>query len=276
LKPLFLIASIVCFGYIANAQQFKNNVGAPYMGLSAYSTVQNNVFGAYTNVATLGTLSQSSIGTFAERRFGLQDINNATLLAAIATKSGGIGIEANRYGFAGFSETQVGVGYGRNINNKISIGGKVNYYTQQIPSYGKANVVNIEAGMLLQLTPRLKSGVSMFNPIASKFGIDNSEKLASIYKLGIGYDVSNKVFIGGEFVKQENTPLNFVGMVHYQFEKMFYAKVGVSTAAANVFAAAGVSLSNQFKIEIFTSHHQQLGFSPGLMLLLNLAPKAAK
>jgi hypothetical protein len=267
LNRIILISITTLFSLHTYAQQFKNNVGAPYIGLSAYSTANNTIFGTQTNIASLGNLQQSSIGAFAERRYGLQDLHNLSLHTGFVTKSGNVGIQANRFGNEGFNETQLGLGYGINLNNKISVGARVNYYNQLIAGYGNASTVNAEAGILLQLTAKLKSGVSVFNPVASAFGINKTEKLASIYKLGLGYDVSKKVLIATEFVKQENEPINLIAMVHYQFEKKFYAKVGASSAAANFFAAAGLSLNNQFRIELFASHHQQLGFSPGLMLL---------
>jgi hypothetical protein len=276
LKTLILVLFLSINSTIFFAQQFKNNVGAPFIGLSAYDSQNATVFGTQTNIAALGALQQSSAGAFAERRYGLSDINNYSLHTGFVTKGGNIGVQGNRFGNSNFNETQLGLGYAKNLNNKITVGARVNYYNQLIAGYGNASTVNAEAGILLQLTSKLKSGISVFNPIATKFGVDNTEKLASIYKLGLGYNASSKVFIAAEFVKQENTPANFIGMVHYQFEKKFYAKAGVSTAASNIFAAAGVSINNQFRLELFTSHHQQLGFTPGLMILFTPNAKEVK
>jgi hypothetical protein len=265
-----------CFAFCLSAQQFKNNVGAPYIGLSAYSTKFMDVFGYHTNTAALGELKTSAIGVFGERRFGVQELNNFSAHTALATKAGGIGLQANRFGFSGFNETQIGIGYGKQLSDKITIGAKANYYQQQIAGYGNASTVNAEAGILLHLTPKLTSGISVFNPIGGKFGINKTEKLASFYKLGLGYDISDKVNIVTELIKQDNSPINFIGAVHYQFEKKFFAKVGVSSAASNFFAAVGINLNNQFRMDVFASHHQQLGFSPGVMLLFTPKAKETK
>jgi hypothetical protein len=253
----------------SNAQQFKNNVASPYIGLSAYSKGFTDVFGANSNQASLGELKNKSIGLITERRFGLQELNNFAGSIALPTKSGTFGVQANRFGFSNFNETQLGLAYGRVLSEKVSIGGKVNYYSQQIAGYGNTNTVNIEAGLLLHLTPKLNAGISAYNPVGGKFGVNKNEKLNSIYKFGLGYDVSEKVFIASEFVKEENAPLNFIGAIHYQFEKKFFAKIGLSSAASNFFAAAGVVLNNDFRFDVFVSHHQQLGISPGIMLQYN-------
>ncbi len=263
----FIILIFSCF--FSEAQQFKNNIASPYIGLSAYSKNCTDLFGANSNQATLGELKNKAIGVIAERRFGLQELNNFLASFALPTKSGTFGLQANRFGFSSFNETQLGIGYGRTLGDKVSVGGKVNYYSQQIASYGNANNINMEAGMLLHLTQKLNAGISVFNPVGGKFGINKNEKLNSIYKFGLGYDVSEKVFIASEFVKEENTPLNFISAIHYQFEKKFFAKVGLSSAANNFFAAAGLVLNNDFRLDIFISHHQQLGISPGIMLQYN-------
>lgn len=265
MKLIYTI-SLLLFCATVSAQQFKNNVGAPYLGLGAYSSA-GSVLGNLSNTANLGFLKNSGAGVFAERRFGLSDLNNVNATAALVTKAGGIGVQFNRFGFNEFNESQVGIGYGRALNDKVSVGAKINYYNQRIPTYGNAGTVNAEAGLLIKLTSRLTSGISVFNPAGGKFGVDNTEKLASVYKLGMGYDVSDKVLVVGEITKTENEPVNFIGMVHYQFEKKFYAKAGVSTAANNLFASAGVALSKNFKLEVSASHHQTLGFTPGIVLV---------
>ncbi len=263
----FLVFSI--FTITLQGQQFKNNIANPSIGTSAYSQQQTNVFASHSNIAAIGNIKQASIGITGEQRFGLSQLANYEVHTVFTTNGGNFGIQANKFGDASFSETQFGLGYGRKLGKLVTIGGRVNYYTQQIATYGKSGTVNAEAGMLLQLTPKLTSGISVFNPVGGKFGINQTEQLDAIYKFGLGYDVSTKVAISSEIVKQQNAALNFIGAMQYQFEQKFYAKVGVSTAAANFFTSVGLSLNNQFRLEFSASHHQQLGFTPGLNILYN-------
>jgi hypothetical protein len=248
------------------AQQFKNNVGAPFVGLNAYSNA-TNVLAMQSNVASLGNITNAGAGLFAERRFGLSELNNIVGFGALATKAGGIGITINSFGNSSFNERQLGLGYGRALNKNISIGAKINYYTVQLPLYGNSNTVNAEAGVLLHLTNKLTSGISVFNPTGGKYGVNNSEKLSAVYKLGIGYDVSNKVNLAGEIIKTENEKISFVGMLHYHFEQKFFARAGISSAANTFFASAGILLGKKLRAELSTSYHQQLGFTPGVILV---------
>jgi hypothetical protein len=268
-KEFLTFIFFVIFVKINYGQQFKNNVGAPYIGLSAYSTNFNSVFGANSNIASIAALKNNAIGLTAEQRFGISDLKNNSLIAGIVTKIGNIAIQANRFGFASFNETQLGLGYAKNISEKISVGGKVNYYNQNIAAYGNGSTVNVEAGLVMHLTQKLTAGISTFNPTGGKFGLNKTEKLEAIYKFGLGYDVSDKVMIATEIVKQENAPVNVISVLHYQFEKKFFGKIGLSTSTSNLFVAAGLALQKNLEINLFVSHHTNLGFSPGVMLQYN-------
>lgn len=273
---LSLLLMMCCNGGLL-AQQVKNPVAASYLGLSAYSAQHTDVFGMHSNVAALGRLQQGGVGLFAERRFALQELNNYSLALALPVRGiGAFGVQAQRFGFSGFNETEAGLGYGMALGKQLAVGGRINYYSQQIQGYGNASTVNFEVGATLKLTDKLTSGVSAYNPVGGKYGVNKTEKLNAIYRLGLGYDVNDKVLLAAELVKEENQPLNVVSVLHYQFEKKFFAKIGVSTAASNIFAAAGLTLGPQFRLDVFASHHQQLGITPGLALYWGFSKKAAQ
>lgn len=248
------------------AQEYKTPTGAPYIGLGAYSQQLNDVFAMHHNQAALGNQKSFAIGVFGERRFMLEDLSSYSLALVLPTGSGSFGIQGSRFGFQGYNETEAGLGYGLSLGKKVSVGGRINYFSRQVPGYGNASVVNGEAGVLLYLTPKLTAGVHTYNPVSSNFGVNKDEKLFSLYRFGVGYDVSSSVSLIAEVQKKETQPVNIVSAIHYQFEKKFFAKLGISSEAANIFAAAGLSLNDQFRLDVFASHHRQLGFSPGLII----------
>ncbi len=266
---LLLLKLIYC-----NGQQFKTAVGAPYLGLSAYTTHGLTVLGATSNQASLAGLKHAGVGLYAEQRFGLSEVKNFAMSIAVPTRSGTIGVQLNRYGGTSYNENQVGIAYAKALSSKVSVGGKVNYYNQTISGlYGSASTVNFEAALLIHLTSKLTSGISVYNPVASKYGINKEEKLNSIYKFGLGYDVSDKVAITAEATKEENEKVNIISAVEYQFINQFFAKVGFASAANTLYAAAGVTLWNKLRIDCSVSHHQQLGFSPGIIVHYNFNTK---
>lgn len=260
---------------IAQSQQYKNSIAAPYIGLNAYTSGANNALVQHSNIAAIAFTTSSNVAVYTEQRFGLAQLRNVNMAVALKAKNAGYGIQANSFGTSGFTENNIGISYARLLGSKVALGAKVNYYNQNIAGYGNSSAITAEAGLLLQLTPKLTSGVSVYNPTSTVFGASKTEKLVSIYKFGLGYTVSTKVNIVAEAVQQQGLPAYVIAAVHYQFEKNFFAKVGLSTAANNFFVAAGVLVNNQFSLHITASHHQQLGISPGVMLQYSFAKNKA-
>ena len=67
-------------------------------------------------------------------------------------------------------------------------------------------------------------------------------------------------------IKSEGHNVNVNAGFQYQFIKQFFIRAGVATFTANYFAGLGFRLKD-FRLDIATSYHPQLGLSPGLLLL---------
>ncbi|MES2850756.1 MAG: hypothetical protein V4685_16980, partial [Bacteroidota bacterium] len=133
------------------------------------------------------------------------------------------------------------------------------------------NTINFEIGALVHLTDKLNAGLHVYNPVGGKFS-KTDEKLTSAYKVGLGYDASEKFFISAELVKEEDFPVNMNAGFQYQFAKQFFARGGISSANSVAYGGLGLSWSN-LRLDISASYHQQLGVSPGLLLIYNLKSK---
>jgi hypothetical protein len=262
-----LIIFILANTYLA-AQSVRKPIAAPYIGLGAYSNFQADVFSFASNQAALARLKQPAIGTYGENRFLLQATNMFTAVAALPTKMGNFGFEADYFGFKNYNESQIGLAYARNLGRLLDVGIKFNYYDFRIPAYQNSAAVNFELGAIVHLTDKLNAGLHFYNPVGGGLSKTNNEKLSSIYKFGIGYDASENVFISAEIVKQEDVPVNLNAGVQYNFDKRFFARVGVATENESPYAGAGVSW-NDIRLDVSASYHPQLGFSPGLMIIVN-------
>jgi hypothetical protein len=273
LQLQFLVFLFMCFcNYAATAQSVRYPLAVPYTGLSAYSVKQNDVFSFTGNQAALAKTMQAGTGMYAERRFLLAAINNYNLAAVLPTKMGNFGMQVNYAGFKNFNENKVGLAYARSLGNKVDVGIQFNYYGYRIPGYNSASAIYAEAGMLLHLTEKLNAGVHFYNPVGGKLSTDDDEKLASVYKFGLGYDASDNFFISGEIVKEEDKPVNVIAGFQYQFAKQFFARAGFLSESSSPYAGAGVSWKN-FRIDVAGSYHPQLGLSPAILLLVNFEQK---
>jgi hypothetical protein len=205
---------------------------------------------------------------YGERRFLLEELNQFTAVVAVPAGGGTFAVQGDYFGFSTYNENQLGLAYGRKVSNQVDVGVKFNYYTVRISGYGNASAINFEAGTILHLTDNLHAGVHVYNPLSSKLGKNSNEKLASVYRIGLGYEASEKVFLSSELVKQEDQPVSVNAGLQYNISPNVFLRGGISTLANNSYFGVGLQLGFA-RVDLNTAYHPQLGFTPGVLLLFN-------
>ncbi len=264
---------LLLFPFSVHSQILYQPVASPYLGLGAYSISQADVFSFTSNQASLAQIKKASAGVYSERRFLLSELNFYSAAVALPTSSGNFGLEAGYFGFSEYNETQLGLAYARKLGSKVDIGVQFDYNSLQIAGYGKSSAINFQIGTLMHLSEKLHAGFHAYNPVGGKFGNDKQEKLASVYTAGLGYEASDKFFVSAEILKEENKPVTVNGGMQYKFLPQLLARAGISTATSTIYAGIGLQLKS-FRLDITTSHHPQLGVTPGLLLIFNGKSKA--
>ena len=267
IKLSLLLACIINFNSVT-AQSLRYALAQPYISLSAYSVQQNNALSFTGNQAALAGVKNAGIGIYGERRFMLSETSVYTLAGSLPTRLGNFGLMINYAGFKNFNENKIGLAYARKLGKFLDVGVQFNYYSYRIPSYGNASTINFEIGAMMHVTDKLNAGIHVYNPVSGKLGKNSDEKLASAYKMGIGYDASDKFFISSEIIKEEDKPVNVIAGLQYRFAKQFFAKAGFISETTSAYAGAGVAWKN-LRLDISSSYHPQLGFSPGILLIMN-------
>ncbi len=257
----------------ANAQSLRYSIAQPYISLSAYSLKQNDVLSFTGNPAALALTKQAGAGVYSERRFMLKETSTYTFGAALPTRMGNFAIQLNYSGFKNFNEHKIGLAYARGLGKKVDVGVQFNYYGYRIPAYGNKATLNFEVGAMLHVTDKLNAGIHVYNPVGGKLGISTSlstdkEKLASVYKLGLGYDASDKFFISSEIIKEEDKSVNVIAGFQYRFAKQFFARAGFTGESGSAYVGAGLGWKN-LRLDISAGYHPQLGFSPGILLIIH-------
>lgn len=265
MKIFFSLLLILC-GKLCFTQTYRTPVAPGYTSLGAYTTQSLDAFSFTVNQASLASTDFFTAGLFGERRFLLNELASYQGAIVVPTKAGSFGFTGNYFGNNEYKETQAGLAYGRKVTNKLSAGVQFNYFSIHTNGYGNTGAVNIEGGMLLQLTPQLIFGMHAYNPTSVSFGKDREERLPSVYTGGLGYEASDKFFCALEIKKQEDLPVSVNAGMQYQFNQQFFARAGMTSGNSVFYFGAGVQLKD-FRIDATASVHPQLGVTPGLMLL---------
>ena len=248
--------------------QVRQPLTVRYAGLGAYSKNFVNIFSGSSNQAAFAQIKSGGFGVYGERRFLLQELNQYSAVLALPTPSGTFALQGDYFGSTAFNENQLGLAYARSVSSQVDVGIKFNYHTIRTAGYGNASAINFEAGTLIHLTEQLHAGFHVYNPFSSKIGKTGDEKLAAIYKTGLGYEASERVFISAEIVKQEDQPVNVNAGLQYNLHERVHLRAGVSTLTNNSFAGVGLQLG-LIRLDLNTAYHPQLGFTPGVLLLYN-------
>ncbi|CAN5117419.1 hypothetical protein BH09BAC2_BH09BAC2_17820 [soil metagenome] len=254
------------------SQTLRTPVSASYLGLGAYSTQHVDVFSITGNVASTAQIKAAQAGVYGEKRYLLAATNMYSGIVAVPTHKGNFCFQADYFGYKNYNETQMAFGYARGVGSKVDVGVKFNYYSFKIPVYGGASAFSFEIGAIAHLTEKLHAGIDVYNPVGGKFSKGEDEKLNSVYKFGLGYDASEKFFISCEILKIENQPVNVNAGFMYNFLQHFFVRAGVTTANSIGYAGAGISWKN-FRLDVSSSYHPQLGLSPGVLLIVNFKNK---
>lgn len=239
----------------------------PYVRLGAFSKKPQGPFGFTANQAALARMEKGSLGCFAERRFLLAENSVMAIAAAIPSRQGNFGVEVNHAGFKNFNENKIGLAYARKLSQVLDLGIQFNYYSRQVPQYGNAASLYVELGAIAHFSDNFCGGIHAYNPVGSELGKGKDEKMASAYSFGLGYDASDFCNVSASIVKEEDKPVNVIAGVQYQFEKQFFAKIGFMSESATPFAGFGLGWRN-LRLDLSGSFHPQLGFSPGMLLIL--------
>jgi hypothetical protein len=138
--------------------------------------------------------------------------------------------------------------------------------------YGSAGTIGFQVGAIFNLSDVFRVGMHVYNPAGGRFGKHSTEKLASIYSMGLGYDLTKQVFISTVINKEENRPVHFNVGLHYQFAESFFARVGILTDTGSPYMGIGL-LWNFFRLDVAVNYHPQLGISPAMLLAIDLDHK---
>ncbi|MGI8581794.1 MAG: hypothetical protein ACR2KX_06355 [Chitinophagaceae bacterium] len=272
MKEFYFVFTFIVFTCNSFSQAVRQPIAAHYIGVGAYSINHIDVFSFTSNQAALAQIKNAAAGMYGEKRFLLSSINLYSAVAVLPTKQGNFGLQADYFGYKNYNESQIGIAYARNLGSNLDIGIKFNYYGFRIPAYGNSSAINFELGAIAHLSDKLHVGIHAYNPVGGKLSKTDNEKLSSVYKFGIGYEASEKFLVSTEIIKEEDQPVNVDVGVQYNFMKQFFVRAGTSTETTNSYAGAGISWKS-FRLDITGGYHPQLGFTPGLLLVINFNKK---
>lgn len=240
--------------------------GARSAGMSHSSVTLSDVWSTHHNQSGLAWLKNPQAGVFFQNRFMLKNLSYMGFAYAHPVKSGAFGLSFTNFGSQLYGESKAGIAYAMKFNDRISGGVQMNYHNVRIANnYGSTSGYTVELGMQAKLTEKLMIGTHIFNPTRTKMDDFNDERIATIFRLGLNYQFSEKVFVTSEVEKDIDFRGVFRAGIEYMANDKIYIRGGIGTNPTLAAFGLGVKFDN-FQFDIASSYHQVLGFTPEISL----------
>ncbi len=269
MRFLLTLCLSLCFFIQINAQNgVPPQAGARGMAMGNASSTFQDINSLFSNQAGLAFLEKMAFTAGAERRFLLADINSYIAGAAIPTKGGTFGLSVNYYGFEGYNESKIGLAYGRKLFDNLAIGAQLDYLSTRIPEFGNKSLFTFEVGMQAVLIEQVTIAAHIFSPIQQE--IVEGESLPSIFKLGLGYRPSEKLFVSAEMEKDLGFDADIKLGIEYFLIDILSLRTGVSTNPLRNTFGLGLKLKSGLMVDIAAGYHHVLGITPAASVTYQL------
>lgn len=253
------------------AQKDNACIGSRSAAMGNASATSTDFWSVHNNQAGMAYYDHIAAGIYYENRFITKELGlKCFSLVVPVKKAGSFGLNVSNFGYSQYSETKIGLAYAMPFGEYVSAGVQLDYlYTHIGDIYGNKGVVTFEAGIRAKIIKNLYIAAHIFNPIQVKIADYNKERIPLIFKIGMSYAFSDKAVVAAEVEKNMNYKPSFKAGVEYHVIKPLFIRLGISTAPVSYAFGFGVDFY-RFRIDVSSSVHPVLGFTPQASLIYNI------
>jgi hypothetical protein len=237
-----------------------------YLTGGAYSEHFTDAFSFTSNPACLGDGHGLLSGLLAERKWMLKELDLFELSVSGILGKGGWGISIQQSGDADYSEQGLELAYGKDLG-RLEMGIRFGYSRNQAAGYPPAGFGSSGIGIRFHLTEKLITGWEIGLPVFGRAGKTNPEKGPEFFRMGLGYEWRADLFLAFQVEKTSGLPVNVIPSLEYRYGEQFFFSFGINSLGGALYFKSGWK-KNRLCIQLYTIYEPVLGFSPGLVLLL--------
>lgn len=270
MKQTLFLLSIVALFFIGPHHISAQNGLPPAaanrgMALGGTGVTFTDQFSAWTNPAGLAQLEAFGVNLSGEQRFGLSELKQVNLGAALPTAFGGFGFTASSFGYSGLRESRVTLAYGRSLTDNFRLGGEIIGLNTGIEGYSSRFAATFALGMQVDIIPELTVGFRAYSPF--RVEVVENEYLPQLFTVGFGYRPNNKLLLLAEVDQDLDVETRFRAGLEYNLTSDFDLRFGISTGPAEMSIGAGYRINEKIGIQIAARYHETLGLTPGVGLI---------
>lgn len=247
-------------------------LGARSAGMAGCGVAfRNDLWGVQNNAAILAFKEKMQVGVFHENRFLIPGLGSNALALAMPTKPGVFCLSIHALSLQNlYLANKLAFGFAKSFGTKISASVQLDWvYTRFGNNYGAASTAAAELGIYAEPIKNLSLGFHLFNPTRSQLNGDSEQRLPTVTRLGGTYTFSQKLLLSLEVEKDILYKPVVRSGIEYHPAEFFFIRIGAASNPGLTSFGFGLQLK-QFRLDLASSFHQQLGFSPSIGLIWGL------
>ncbi|HZH67840.1 MAG TPA: hypothetical protein VFD65_01460 [Chitinophagales bacterium] len=260
--------TLICCILLSNLNSFAGGeyryVGTRSIapGLGGVSTI--TPYAPSSNQAAMGFAEHSSISLYYAHTGLTEGVNSFMAMAQFKMKKGGsIGFSGAYFGYSLFSDRKIGIAYGLQLADFVSIGAQIDLLNNHIAGYSSNSAVTFEIGTLFKIGDHIQLGAHVYNPPRVKYGKDTDERVPTVFRLGVTYTKYDKIWITGEVEQDLDLNLAFRTGIDYKINEYFFIRAGVLTYPLSGTLGVGIPYKS-LRFELSGSYQKINGVAPHL------------
>lgn len=257
----------ICFSALVSASFSQHTAGDPLLSMAGYTPGFADAFSQGSNASILASLRKRTAGIYAEQRFMIAEWKTAIAAAALPTRPGNFGCLLYYSGTENYAAIQTSLAYARNFGSRVDAGLQFHYNHATTPGYASSGGLGYSVSVLFHLNDKFSCGIHFSSQPEEGLPDKAVNKLPDKFGFGLGYKISELVFLTTEIIKEKNAPVNFNAGLHYAFHEKIFFRVAITSATSSWQLGAGIRWK-QCRLLIMASVHPVLGATPGLLLMV--------
>jgi hypothetical protein len=258
MQRCLIFLSLCCGSLWAQTGQIST-AGARSAALSHSSVVLTDLWAAHHNPAALAFSAQSAFACSYQRRYGLKELQEFQLAAALKKGKSAWGLALDHFGFADFQHSWFGLSYALKVHSRLAIGGRVQLERQLISEFGVALKPSATLGLYAELNDHLQLGFSLYNIWGQDGFFEEAEAIPLMARLGLRYRFNHHFSWSHEYSQGHLESGRYSTGIEYQFHSQLCLRSGLLWHD-DLGASAGLGLKvRAYELNLAYQFRQRLG-----------------
>lgn len=254
---LLLLSLLVPRG-LSGQTGITSPAGAKGLAMGDIRTVIDGPEAVFANPAVIGLAEESSVSAFAHQAFFVQGLYGFYAGGILNRPSGSFGVDAYQYGWGDYNENSLGVQYGRQLAENLSVGLKLKAFHFNIRDYGSRTVIGADLAATHQITRAFSAGVVISNPVPVE--VAEGQDMPSAIHVGFKYKFAEKLYSALEFSKVQQQNMEAKAGIHYSPSDKLILMIGYQSLENQISFGSALQFG-LFNLNLSATLHPLLGTS---------------